>query len=129
MKQAIVLMITLLTFIPGASSNLFLDSCNPGALIWSKSPLPGGSLVDSAVSDQSTAENFRVYENFTIAHNHVCNVQWWGMNLMFDGVDWMECDKSVSFLVSFHQNNAGQPGALIASQTVTPVENRDWRIL
>lgn len=96
-----------------------LESCGPGAL-YGQDPHFPEDFWESPASDQSTPENLIVYENFTMSHNNVCNIQWWGLNLMFNGSHWMECSKSVDYMINFYQNNAGQPGALIASRMVYP---------
>lgn len=97
--------------------------CAPDSLAGQNPHLPA-DFWNALVSDQSTAEDLKVWDSFsTGASSMVCGVQWWGFLLEDTGTDWVTCTKDVDYRIEFYADSAGQPGTLLDSQIVTPMRH------
>ena len=95
--------------------------CAPDSLAGQNPQLPS-DFWNAVVSDQSTTDNLKVWDNFsTGGPAMVCGVQWWGLLLEDTGTDWVTCMKDVDYMIELYADSAGQPGTLLGSQIVTPV--------
>ena len=62
---------------------------------------------------------YQVYDNFTGISSDIVTIDWWGATLLYNGV-WSVCTENPkSFEISFFQDNAGAPGTLVYSFTVS----------
>ena len=68
------------------------------------------------------ALDYEAYDNFENLMDPICNINWWGMNLFYDG-GWIECSNANTFNVRFYEDNAGTPGTLACEYlSVTPTK-------
>jgi hypothetical protein len=61
-----------------------------------------------------------VYENYTGLTQPIGAVHFWGLNLLFAG-GWFDCsgENPMTFEIKFYPDNAGLPGAVLYSETLT----------
>ena len=63
--------------------------------------------------------NYRVYDNFSGITSDIATIDWWGITSDYNG-SWNSCTENPkSFEISFYQDAAGAPGALVYSFTVS----------
>jgi hypothetical protein len=63
---------------------------------------------------------YLVYENFTGITQPIGTVHFWGLNLLFDD-GWFDCsgEDPMTFEIKFYPDNAGLPGAVLYTETLT----------
>jgi uncharacterized repeat protein (TIGR01451 family) len=67
-------------------------------------------------SGQTTSFNYTVYDNFNSNMFTITDFHWWGLSLLWTGSGWAACDPAgMTFDITFHPDNAGQPGAPVCS--------------
>ncbi len=73
-------------------------------------------------SDTTTAQS--AFERFDGVALPIATVDWWGISARYDSGSgyWLPCDAPADrFIVSFHPDNGGTPGAAVHEETVMPV--------
>ncbi len=89
--------------------NFAESDCSDGADI--SQPL-SGTLSTPGFSD--AGDGLRAYENFSGVNNPIARVVWWGGG----SAGGVNCDRNTDFEIAFYEDNGGQPGSLVASETV-----------
>ncbi|MBU0692744.1 hypothetical protein KKH18_13150, partial [bacterium] len=60
------------------------------------------------------------YESFSGVNEPICGISWWGYSFRYTGSGWVVCDEDpMTFAISFFTDNAGAPGSLVQTDTVT----------
>lgn len=81
-------------------------------------------------SGETSTFNYTVYDNFTSDNFSITDFHWWGLSLFWNGAGWDACDPTgLTFDVTFHPDNAGQPGAAtctFAGLSPTPVAGASY---
>lgn len=94
---------------------------DPDLLYWQTVIPPDGSW-NAFTSGQTSSFDYAVFDNFTSDEFSITDVRWWGLSLFWTGDGFVACDPAgLTFDVTFHEDNAGQPGAAVCSHTgLTP---------
>ena len=90
------------------------ETCPPTSFFGQNPVLPDGPWA--AYTSDANLGPYLCYENFSGLTQAIGVVHFWGLNLHFaDG--WFECNNEnpMSFEIKFYQDNAGFPGALVAT--------------
>lgn len=100
---------------PGQSLSVKLNDtaleCSADS-VYGQSPAP----VTSSPGWSDEADSVRAYDNFTGVSASITGIVWWG-----GGYNGIPCARtSETYEVAFYADNGNQPGALIASETVSP---------
>ncbi|MHC4911131.1 MAG: hypothetical protein ACYTF9_15600, partial [Planctomycetota bacterium] len=79
-------------------------------------PPDGPDLFTAYTSEQ--AAGFIRYEDFSGVTGSIERLRWWGLDLVLAGGDPIECEDP-AFQVTFHADQAGQPGPPVCAYTLT----------
>ncbi|UCG15166.1 MAG: hypothetical protein JSV19_07690, partial [Phycisphaerales bacterium] len=73
-----------------------------------------------ATSDAGSTQDYLVYDNFTGLTSQICDIHFWGLDLMFTGTSWVECTEDpATFEVKFYTDAGGVPGTEVCSYTIS----------
>ncbi len=95
-----------------------LLTCDPRSIL-AHPPHTSPSQYEARTSD--LAGGRLVFDEYA-TNEQVCAVEFWGFDAFWNGTQWFDCTEDpTQFVIRFYADNAGLPGALVASYTVTPV--------
>ena len=66
---------------------------------------------------------YRVYDDFYEVTGPICDVQWWGFGVVWNGTTWIPCDpEGMKFNITFYEDDgSGKPGTVVWSYVdITP---------
>ncbi len=96
--------------------------CPADALFGQDATSPDGGWTAGTSEVNVNGSNYLRYEDFSGVTGQICDIHWWGLNLVNTG-SWMGCtDSDPQFEIKFYEDNGGQPGAEVASYVVTPIQ-------
>ncbi len=86
----------------------------PAGSVWG---LPLTGFTNAATSDVDPG--YKVYQKVSGSYN-VTDIHWWGIKFFHNGSNWAACSEDpVAFVVEVHDDNAGAPGAVVATFSAT----------
>jgi hypothetical protein len=97
-----------------------LVECPPGTLFGQNPDDPNASW-SFATSGDTTSFTYMVYENFSDVGGAICDIHFWGLNLLYNA-GWFDCDpEGVTFNIAFYPDVGGVPGDPVCTYTnLTP---------
>lgn len=76
-----------------------------------------------ATITSSADTSYYAVERFIALDQPVRSLQWWAFNLYYDGSTWSHCTMdSDDIIITVYEDNAGIPGAVINTASITPVK-------
>ncbi len=101
---------------PGPRTSLV--ECGPDSILARPPHLPSAPIYYAHTSD--AASEYRIADDYAVGTD-ICAVQFWGFEALWTGAVWLQCQENApAFELAFYADNAGSPGALVASYLVTP---------
>ncbi len=90
--------------------------CDGPDLLYWQTVIGSDGAWNAMTSGQTASFDYTAYDNFTSNLYSIEDVRWWGLSLLWTGSGWTACDPAgLTFDVSFHEDNAGQPGAAVCT--------------
>ncbi|MCP4580696.1 MAG: T9SS type A sorting domain-containing protein [candidate division Zixibacteria bacterium] len=99
----------------GGQPSTTLDQFCPTNSFFDQPPTPISDDWGHYISEQNPG--FRCHENFSSVEGIICEIQFWGLNMVLDG-EWGDCESPenpMPFEIIFYEDYNGEPGEIIQS--------------
>jgi len=77
-----------------------------------------GPFDPISVWNSDVYSGYTVFDNLPELFGTICEISFWGFDVYWNS-SWFECEEDpMSFVISFYEDSAGYPGAMICSQNI-----------